>query len=134
MDQGPAPQPVCPVVKLREARSYSAVKGNAMPGLKKMSRLRNVLTDPKVRQAVAAAHDEKAAIQLVVRAGAEKGHMFTELWVKQAFDDVKLAREPRRLSDHELGSMMADDDPDGGTSANKLCHTASCGGNHSGCC
>jgi hypothetical protein len=94
-----------------------------------VSQLQQVLGDSQLRRAVQDAADESAAIELVMTAGASKGYKFTRGWVKEAFDDIVLSRKPLRLSEEELLTVARARD-----SANKLCHTESCGGNHAGCC
>ena len=97
-----------------------------------MKQLQELLQDEKLRQQVQAASDENAVLQLLVSAAAAKGFELNARWLKQAFDDVRLARKPTALTDKELSHlastfMMASTPP-------KLCHTESCGGHPDNCC
>jgi hypothetical protein len=97
-----------------------------------MKQLQELLQDEKLRQQIQAGSDEKAVLQLLVSAGAAKGYQLNAQWLKQAFDDVRLARRPTALTDKELSHlastyMMSDTPP-------KLCHTDSCGGHPDSCC
>ena len=97
-----------------------------------MKQLQELLQDEKLRQQIQAGSDEKAVLQLLVAAGAAKGYELTAQWLKEAFDDVRLARNPTALTDKELSHLastfrMADTPP-------KLCHTESCGGHPGSCC
>ena len=97
-----------------------------------MKQIQELLQSADLRQRVQAATNEGEAAKLVSDAGVSKGYPLNEAWVRQAFDDVKLARKPASLTDGELQELasthlMSDTPP-------KLCHTDSCGGNHPGCC
>ena len=96
--------------------------------------LRKILGDDGLRKQISQLRDEKKIIDVVMKAGDKVGFHFEEDWLREAFDDVRLARTPAALSENELLSLAVVEDPDGGTSSNKLCHTVSCGGNHKGCC
>ncbi len=97
-----------------------------------MKQLQELLQNAELRHKVQSASDEHTAAKLLSDAAASKGYALSKGWIKQVFDDVKLARLPASLSDRELQDLastfrMADTPP-------KLCHTDSCGGNHPGCC
>ena len=97
-----------------------------------MKVLQELLQDNSVRQKVQSASDDQQVINVLVSAGATKGHKLDKEFLKQAFDDVKLARHPDRLSEEELSKlastyMMPSTPP-------KLCHTESCGGHGDRCC
>lgn len=96
--------------------------------------LRQVLNDEALRKQISKLRDERQIVDLVMEAGTRNGFRFDRDWVKQAFDDVRLIRPPARLSEKELFSLAIAGDSDGGTSANKLCHTISCGGHPKTCC
>jgi len=97
-----------------------------------MKQLQELLQSKELRHKVHSASDEHTALRLVREAATDKGYEFSLEWVKEAFDDVKIARQPAAPTESELlllGSTYASRD-----TAPQLCHTDSCGGRHSGCC
>ncbi len=97
-----------------------------------MKQLQELLQSGELREKIRSASDESMAAKLVSEAAAKKGYKLSETWIHQAFDDVKIAREPAHLTEAELhklaSTMMSSDTPP------MLCHTDSCGGRHPGCC
>jgi hypothetical protein len=100
---------------------------------KQAEQLQEVLADPALRKRVRNASSEAAAVKLVTTAGRKVGVTIDPRWLRDQFIDVRIQRGPVTFSERELlllagrGGSVAD-------SANKLCHTESCGGTHGGCC
>jgi hypothetical protein len=101
---------------------------------RQMKQLRELLQSPALRKQVRAARDQSVVVKKVMAAGAKQGFTFSERWLKEAFDDVKLVRRPVALSERELLALAGRGGLAAAGSENKLCHTESCGGNHAGCC
>jgi hypothetical protein len=101
-------------------------------GLKPMKQLQELLQDEQLRQRLSRAEDEREAVRLLSEAGAEKGHEFGKDWLTDVIVDIKVARPPAALGEHELMELartyMEPDTPP------KLCHTYSCGGHPQTCC
>ena len=92
--------------------------------------IKQLLARPEVRDAVRAASGPEAAVQTLVAAGSRHGLSFSAESVSRALESLNPLRS-RALSEAELLMVSGGMPPD---SAPKLCHTASCGGNHAGCC
>jgi hypothetical protein len=90
--------------------------------------LRELLQDGTLRQRIQAEADQFAVVRLVIDAGAEKGYRFDESWLKEAFDDIRLVRPPRELTEPELIAVGSPN------STNRLCHTDSCMHGGPRCC
>jgi hypothetical protein len=97
-----------------------------------LTQLQRLLKNAKLRKQIRTTRDERTVFKRIITAGASEGFTFSELWLKQAFDDIKLTRKPLVLSERELLALAGDADTS--TAACKLCHTDSCGGGHAGCC
>ena len=98
----------------------------------KMRDLQELLQDESLRERIERASDFDAVTTLIEEAGSAKGYSLDKEWLFGFYADVLFARAPATFTEEELmdvaNGMMSQD------SAPKLCHTASCGGNHAGCC
>lgn len=94
-----------------------------------LKQLKDLLSSESAREALQACKSDAEAAATLTKAGIAKGYSWTEATVRKALSELR--GEVSELSDAELmgvaGGLMAD-------SANKLCHTESCGGKHKGCC
>lgn len=97
-----------------------------------MKQLQELLQDADLRRQIQGAPDEVAVSSLLNIAGEPKGYRFDARWVRETFDDVRIARKPPALTEEEL-LHLASTYP-GLWSAPKLCHTESCGGHPDACC
>jgi predicted ribosomally synthesized peptide with nif11-like leader len=95
-----------------------------------LHQIKELLQNAQLQQQVKAAANQAEAIRVIAIASAEKGYNFTVETISQMLAELTFV-DSNELSEEELlsvsGGMMAD-------SAAKLCHTASCGGGHAGCC
>ncbi|MDZ8035463.1 MULTISPECIES: Nif11-like leader peptide family RiPP precursor [unclassified Nostoc] len=95
-----------------------------------LHQIKELLQNVQLQQQVKAAANQAEAIKVIAIASAEKGYNFTVETISQMLAELTFV-DSNELSEEELlsvsGGMMAD-------SAAKLCHTASCGGGHAGCC
>ncbi|MFN6529696.1 Nif11-like leader peptide family RiPP precursor [Nostoc sp. ChiSLP03a] len=95
-----------------------------------LHQIKELLQNTQLQQQVKAAANQAEAIKMIAIASAEKGYNFTVETISQMLAELTFV-DSNELSEEELlsvsGGMMAD-------SAPKLCHTASCGGGHAGCC
>jgi hypothetical protein len=98
-----------------------------------MKQLQELLQDEGLRLRIQAASDEREVGQLLNDAGGSKGFRFDDGWLRDLFVDVKLTRWPPTLTEQEL-LLLASTHMMPADTAPKLCHTDSCGGNHTGCC
>ena len=99
-----------------------------------LKKLQELLQSSELRKEVRAARDQSAVIKRVMAAGVKEGFKFSERWLKESFDDVKLVRKPAALTERELLALAGRGGLAAAGSENKLCHTESCGGRHGGCC
>jgi hypothetical protein len=94
-----------------------------------LKQLKELLSSESTRKSLQACKNDAEAAATLTKAGIAKGYAWTEATVKKALSELR--GEVSELSDAELmgvaGGLMAN-------SANKLCHTESCGGSHPGCC
>jgi hypothetical protein len=97
-----------------------------------MKQLKELLQSPAVRKRIRSARTEAAAIKAVQSIGAKEGYRFGTTWVKELFQDIKLARTPFRLSERDLVNVAGRGSV--GNTAPMLSHSDSCGGGHKGCC
>ncbi|MEH2115130.1 Nif11-like leader peptide family RiPP precursor [Nostoc sp.] len=95
-----------------------------------LHQIKELLQNAQLQQQVKAAANQAEAVKVLAIASAEKGYNFTLEAISQMLAELTFV-DSNELSEEELlsvsGGMMAD-------SAAKLCHTASCGGGHAGCC
>jgi len=96
----------------------------------------SVLRDDRFREEIRSVRDDDSFVKTMAEIGTREGQELDIDWLRGALDDVRLTRPLRALADSELlGIAFMISQTDGGAdSSNKLCHTDSCGGNHSGCC
>jgi hypothetical protein len=94
-----------------------------------LQQIKELLTSKKLQDSMRGAASRDDAAKLLVEAGAHKGYRLTIDGVTRALAELSPVRS-RSLSEDELLLVS------GGlaNSANRLCHTESCGGNHAGCC
>lgn len=96
-----------------------------------MKQLKALLQSPAARQRVRSARTEAAAIKALQSLGAKEGYRFGKTWVKEVFEDIKLART-FNLTERDLVTLAGRGSV--GNTAPMLCHSDSCGGGHKGCC
>ena len=96
-----------------------------------MKQLKDLLQSPAARKRIRSAPTEAAAIKALQSLGAKEGYRFGNRWVKEVFEDIKLART-FKLSERDLVTLAGRGSV--GSTAPKLCHSDSCGGGHQGCC
>src|SRR5262245_61471319 len=100
---------------------------------KQMLQVKELLRSAAVRKSVRSARTESAAIKALKAATARNGIRVSDRWIRDLFEDIKLAREPFRLTERDLLNVAgAASDP--ANTPPMLCHSDSCGGGHKGCC